>query len=1135
MTSSRSEQDIQARLASLSDAQRALLERRLLEQRAASAASARISRREVLSPVPLSYSQELLWLLSQLEGGGVAYNAPAAFRLHGPVDASALQQALDGLVARHEILRTTYDLVDDHPMQIIEPSGTVELRLLDLSGLPENERDSELQQFLHSESEHEFDLRVDRVLRPFLIRMGPDDHVFFNVMHHVATDGWSRAVLHQDLTELYDAALERREPRLSPLRIQYADYAVWHRTWLEVEVLDQQLGHWKDALRGSPSRLELPTDKPRPAVRRYVGDHTSRMLSPDLRQRLEEIARESGGTLFMVLLAAYATLLHRYSGEDDIVIGTPFAGRNRSELEGMIGYFINPLALRIDLSGAPSFEDLVARAKETTLAAFANADVPYEMVVRATTPERDLSQSPVFQVMMVLHNPDWERKRPKFEPSGVTATELVHEKGWAKFDLLLGMSQRPAGLNTTWEYSSELFDPSTAVRMGRHFEKLLESIAATPEDSISRLPMLLDEERTTILSRWSKAPVPFPQDRLVKDLFEDWAKRTPDAEAVVFEGARLTYRGLDERANRVAHRLRSLGVGPGRLVGIYMNKSLDLVAALLGVIKAGGAFVPLDPMYPAERIEFMLQDARPTVLVTTADEQPPVDNLDVAVFSGWDELEVESPEPLATTAGSEDFAYVIYTSGSTGRPKGAMITNGSLVNAFHAYDQAYRLTDDTTSHLQMASFSFDVFVGDVIRSLLSGSKLVLCPLEKVMDPEQLYALMVAEAVDCAEFVPAVTTMLVEHVESIGRTLEFMRVIVVSSEGWRTDKHEQYARVCGPKTRLINAYGLTEATIDSTYFEAVEPLLPDRFVPIGKPLANTEIYLLDSNLEPVPIGVAGELCVGGSGVAQGYLNRPDLNAERFIDSPFGGPGARLYRTGDLARWLPDGNVEFLGRADRQLKIRGFRIEPGEIEAVLERHYGVRVAAVVPWERRPGDVRLIAYYEPSGSEEQPDPEVLRDTLASELPAFMMPSAFIPVTAFPLTPNGKVDRAALPQPESADFADPASEPLRTEMEFTVAKLWSEVLDVEVSGANDNFFALGGHSLLAARVVSRLNGQAGVDLTLRAIFEAPTVGALASLIDRRLAEGASNDSGPTLKRLDRTQHRLSMSSLAAPPKEPA
>ena len=445
MSATQDPSDVNARLARLSDGQRVLLEKRLLEQRVAIAAASQIPRRDVLSPVPLSYSQELLWLLSQLEARGVAYNAPAAFRLHGPIDAGALQSALDGIVARHEILRTTYELVDDRPMQIVSPSGSVELRLVDLSDLQEEEQEAELLKLLHAESEYPFDLRVDSIIRPFLIRMGPDDHVFFNVMHHVATDGWSRAVLHGDLTELYEAALEQREPQLPPLKIQYADYAAWHRRWLDDGVLEQQLGHWKETLRGAPSRLELPTDRARPAVRAYEGDHTSRMISMEVRRRLEEIARAGDGTLFMSLLTAFSVLLHRYSGQDDIVIGTPFAGRHRSELESMIGYFINPLALRIDASDDPSFTELLSRARETTLSAFAHADVPYEMVVRATTPERDLSQTPVFQVMMVLHNPEWERKRPKFEPKGVTATELVHEKGWAKFDLLLGMSQRAGG------------------------------------------------------------------------------------------------------------------------------------------------------------------------------------------------------------------------------------------------------------------------------------------------------------------------------------------------------------------------------------------------------------------------------------------------------------------------------------------------------------------------------------------------------------------------------------------------------------------------------------------------------------------------------------------------------------------
>jgi amino acid adenylation domain-containing protein len=554
-----------------------------------------------------------------------------------------------------------------------------------------------------------------------------------------------------------------------------------------------------------------------------------------------------------------------------------------------------------------------------------------------------------------------------------------------------------------------------------------------------------------------------------------------------------------------------------------MSKSLDLVTAVLGVVKAGGAYVPLDPAYPDERLEFMLEDASPAVVVTAAEESARLTALEMPIFSEWDELEHEASDHLPTSATADDLAYVIYTSGSTGRPKGAMITNGSLANAFHAYDEAYRLTDETTSHLQMASFSFDVFTGDFIRALLSGSKLVLCPLEVVMDPDRLYGLILDEAIDCAEFVPAVATLLFEHVESIGRTLDSMRVLVVSSEGWRTDKHEFYERFSGPRTRLINAYGLTEATIDSTYFEAESELIADRFVPIGKPLANTEIYLLDGNLEPVPVGVPGELCVGGAGVALGYLNRPELSAERFVQNPFGHSGSRLYRTGDLARWLPDGNIEFLGRADRQLKIRGFRIEPGEIEAVLERHPAIRTAAVRPWERRPGEVRLVAYYEPLNVDTAPAVQDLRDTLAAELPTFMVPAAFLPVSPLPLTPNGKVDLAALPEPDSGDYAEPEAEPLRTETEHATAKLWSEVLDVDSIGASDNFFSLGGHSLLAARVISRINAQAGVALTIRAMFEAPTLAALAATIDRARLAGSSAEV-PSLKPLDRSKHRVTL-----------
>jgi amino acid adenylation domain-containing protein len=797
----------------------------------------------------------------------------------------------------------------------------------------------------------------------------------------------------------------------------------------------------------------------------------------------------------------------------------------------MIGYFINPLALRVDVSGDPTFRELLRRSRESTLGAFAHGDVPYEMVVRATSPERDLSQTPVFQVMMVLHNPEWERRRPTFAPRGTTATELVYQKGFAKFDLLLGMSQRQNGLNTTWEYSTELFDPDTAGRISAHFEKLVESIVADPDRPISKLPMLLDEERRSIVTAWSGAPAALPGTKSVKELFEAKAAAIPDEEALVFEGERLTFVELNAWANRLAHRLKRLHVGPGTLVGIHLEKKLELVVAVLGVMKAGGAYVPLDPMYPEDRIEFMLDDARPGVLVTEPDL---LDGLDVtpgtAVFCEWSELDAEATDNPETTADPDDLAYIIYTSGSTGRPKGAMIANRSLTSAFFAYDQAYRLTEDTTCHLQMASFSFDVFIGDLIRSLLSGSKLVLCPLERVMNPAALYDLMVAERVDCAEFVPATASLLFEHVDKIGRRLDFMRVLVVSSEGWRTERYNYFRRLCGPQTRLINAYGLTEATIDSTYWESDEELVGDRFVPIGKPLANTEIYLLDANLEPVPTGIPGELCVGGGGVALGYLNRPELNELRFVPNPFNqDPNSRMYRTGDLARWLPGGDVEFLGRADRQLKIRGFRIEPGEIEAALERQSSVRTAAVVLWEPQPNDPRLAAYLEPNGGGDLPDRQTLRDDLAAELPAYMLPSVFVVLESMPFTPNGKLDYGALPAPDPAQLSEGrrSVEP-STDTERAVIEIWRELLTTDSFGVEDDFFALGGHSLLAIQVITRVEARLGVGLTIRTIFESPTVVALSRAIDEAQRDGQEQD-GPALTRVDRGSRRVHLASLDA------
>ena len=1118
-----SERDVHAgpidqRLANLSASQRALLERRLLDRRTATAPSKRITRREGDGPVPLSYAQELLWLLSQVFDGGVAYNAPGAFQLEGPLDLDVLGRAFEALTERHEILRTTYSVIDGRPMQTVGAVAPVEINRIDLRGRTADEQHAEAQRILKQESRFAFDLVNGPVIRPTVIRLADDEHILMLNMHHVATDGYSRGVLYRDLTALYEAFAEGRPSPLPPLHIQYADYSVWHRNWLDSGVADAQIEYWKRKLARAPSRLDLPTDFPRPPIRSWVGDNMSLMFDLSTRQALHAAARQGDATLFVALLATFATLLSRYSGQDDIVIGTPFAGRNRTELESMVGYFINPLALRIDLSGDPTFTELLGRAKEATLEAFAHADVPYESVVREVNPERDLSQTPVFQAMVVLHNPAWQTERPKFEPPGIRCAEISHEKGWAKFDLLLGMSERTTGLNTTWEYSTELFKPATVQRMTEHFRALAESAGSSPDRRLSRLSMLSEAERAKVLVSWNAHPEPLPQRESIKELFEEQVLRTPSAPAISFDGEQLSFDELNRRANRIAWLLREQGVGPGTFVGILMEKSLDLVPAVLGVVKAGGAYIPLDPLYPADRIEFMVADAQPKLLLTQ------VKQLGRSFDDAGRRMAVDAPGALdgfseenpPTVAGGDDLAYVIYTSGSTGRPKGAMIANRSLASAYFAYERAYRLRE-LTAHAQMASFSFDVFTGDLIRSLLAGAKLVLCPIETVIDPAALHDLMLAEGIDGAEFVPATASLLFEYAEREGKTLEHMRLVVVSSEAWRNDKYAFFKGLCGPQTRLINAYGLTEATIDSTWFEpsAETALVPGRYVPIGRPLDNTRVYILDSAFEPEPIGIPGELFVGGVAVARGYLNRPELTAEKFVPDPFSSePGALLYRTGDLARWLPDGTIDFLGRTDRQIKIRGFRIEPGEIEAVLERLPAIRAAAVVGRRDPRGETRLVAYLD---ADSWPEPSDLRTFLSEHVPHYMIPSAYARVDELPLTPNGKIDLDALPDPvwEAAGAAEEFVVP-RTETERRVAGVWSSVLSVEEIGINDNFFALGGHSLLAMKVMSRLRDELGVTLTLRTIFDAPSVLELAAEVDR--AEVAVTViAPPTLVRMPR------------------
>lgn len=1092
------------RLENLTPAQRALLEQRLMQRRTDVARRNTIVPREVRNPSVLSNSQELLWLLSQVFDDGIAYNAPGAFHLEGPLDLEVLARCFKALVKRHEILDTTYTVIDGRPMQVIGEGAPIELNVVDLRRHPADEREAEAQRVLKDESRFAFDLVNGPIMRPTVIQLADNENILMLNLHHVATDGYSRGALFRDLSVFYDAFTGAREPSLPTLPIQYADYAVWQRAWLDSGVADAQLAYWERKLAGAPSRLDLPTDYPRPPVRSYLGDHMSMMLDMPTREGLRGAARGSDATLFVAMLALFSTLLARYSGQDDVVIGTPFAGRNRTELESMVGYFINPLALRVDLSSDPTFSELLVRARETTLEAFAHADVPYETVVRATNPERDLSQTPVFQAMIVYHNPAWQDDRPRFEPQGIRCTEISHEKGWSKFDVLLGISERKIGMNSTWEYSSELFKATTVTRMMEHFRTLAESAATGSERRLSQLSMLSESERAKVLVSWNGGSAQPGQVESIKDLFEAQVKRTPDAEAVVFGEERITYAELNRHANRIARLLQARGVAPGKLVGILMAKSIDLVATVLGVIKAGGAYVPLDPVYPADRLEFMLADSRPDVLVTHTTVEGPLPPTEAVVITvdAPGALDGSAEQDLPTTSGGEDLAYIIYTSGSTGQPKGVMITNRSLASVYFAYEGEYRLRE-LKAHLQMASPSFDVFSGDVIRALLAGAKLVLCPMDVVIDPAGVYALMVREGVDAAEFVPATASLLFDHAESEGKTLEFMRFLAIGGEPWRNDKYVQFKRLLGPASRLVNSYGLTEATMDSTYFEppADADLPPGRFVPIGQPLPNTRVYVLDANLEPQPIGIPGELCIGGSGVARGYLNRPELTAERFAPDPYGDePDARMYRTGDLARWLADGSIEFIGRSDRQLKIRGFRIEPGEIESVLERHRDVRAAAVTDREDASGAPRLVAYLVPTEGSKAPGPDDLRAFATEQLPAYMVPTAWVLLDALPSTPNGKVDLRALPDPRF-DRATQAGEfvAAATPSEHKLVAIWREMLDVEQIGTNDNFFALGGHSLLAVRLFAQIEDQLGVRLPLASLFTSATIVELARMIDEQ------------------------------------
>ena len=1044
------------------------------------------------SRLRLSLAQQRLWFLSQIEGVGAAYHIRGAVRLSGALNREVLRQALQQIVQRHESVRTCFELCDGEPLQRIQPSAELVLHEQDLRGHPAVE--SEAQRLSEAHAQLRFDLQRDLPVRVLLLRLGEEEYLLHVVMHHIASDGWSTGVLLKELSALYGAYLQGAADPLPPLSIQYADYAAWQRGWLAAGELAQQSQFWRDNLSGAPTLLELPTDRPRPARQDLSGDSVPVQLNSHLSERLQELSQRHGVTLYMTMLASWAVLLARLSNQEEVVIGSPVAGRNRAEIEPLIGFFVNTLALRLDLQGEPTLAQVLERTKGQVLAAQRHQDLPFDQVVEVLKPTRSLAHTPVFQVMLDWHNTPESDLRME----GVRVSPVDSPLSTAQFDLTLSLTQGPAGITGILNYATALFDRGTVERYLEYWMCLLRGLVGEDNPCIARVNLLPETERRRVLHEWNETAEEYPRELCIHQLFETQVARTPEATAVVYGEQRLSYGELNARANQLAHHLRTLGVGPDSRVAICVERSVEMVVAILATLKAGGCYVPLDPDYPLERLRYMLHDSAPmAVLVDTVGRQvlehayagtpgPMPPTLHLHSDAGqWAQAPSGEVAPAGLT--EQHLAYVIYTSGSTGEPKGVMNEHRGVVNRLQWMQQAYELSERDVV-LQKTPFSFDVSVWEFFWPLMVGAQLVVARPEGHKDPGYLSELIRGTGVTTLHFVPSMLQVFLGHAEaahcnSIERVVcsgEALPAALVRSVQERL-----------PWAQLHNLYGPTEAAVDVTAWTCVAG--DDRAsIPIGRPIANTRLYILDERMQPVPAGVSGELYIGGVQVARGYLNQPELTAQRFIEDPFVA-GGRLYKTGDLGRWLADGSIEYLGRNDFQVKIRGFRIELGEIEAQLARVEGVREVVVMARAQpdAPGEKRLVAYY----TGESLSAEQLREHAAGSLPQYMVPAAFVHLESMPLTPNGKLDRKALPAPQGDAYASREYQAPQGEIEPVLARLWCEVLKLERVGRHDNFFELGGHSLLLVSLVECMRAE-GLHANVTTLSAAPTLAAMATQV---------------------------------------
>nr|WP_248764790.1 amino acid adenylation domain-containing protein [Pseudomonas protegens] len=1027
--------------------------------------------------IPLSYAQERQWFLWQLDTQSAAYHVPSALRLKGELDIDALRRSFQTLIARHESLRTRFRQDGERMTQEVLPESVVDIR-------PEAIDEERLRARVEFEIARPFDLQQAPPLRVTLLRLGEREHVLVLVQHHIISDGGSMQVMVEELVQLYGAYSQGREIELPALPIQYADYALWQRSWMEAGERERQLLYWRGLLGGDQPVLELPLDRPRPAVQSYRGASLDLALDKQLALDVRALAQREGATSFMVLLASFQVLLHRYSGQHDIRVGVPTANRNRVETQRLIGFFVNTQVLKADLDDRITVVELLRQTKQRALEAQAHQDLPFEQLVEALRPERSLSYSPLFQVMFNHQSRSAGKPRER-SPSPLEVEGLGWESRTAQFDLSLDVQEGEEGIWASFGYATDLFDASTIERMAGHWQHLLHGMIAAPEMAIASLPILAPEERSLIVADWNATRVDYPLHRGVHQLFEEQAERAPDAPALVFGAECLTYAGLNRRANRLAHALIERGVGPDSLVGIALERSVEMVVGLLAILKAGGGYVPLDPEYPSERLAYMLDDSSVKLLLSQSYLQLPQDEnvqrIDLDRSADW--LEGYSDLNPGIALEGENLAYVIYTSGSTGKPKGAGNSHSALTNRLCWMQDAYRLEAGDTV-LQKTPFSFDVSVWEFFWPLLSGGRLVVAAPGDHRDPAKLVELINRQGVTTLHFVPSMLQAFLQDAQV--SSCASVRRIVCSGEALPADAQQQvFAKLA--QANLYNLYGPTEAAIDVTYWTCVEE--GRDAVPIGRPIANLGCHILDGNLEPVPIGVLGELYLTGQGLARGYHRRPALSAERFVASPFGA-GERMYRTGDLARYRADGVIEYAGRIDHQIKLRGLRIELGEIEARLLEHQLVREAAVLAVDGQ----QLVGYVVLEQEAAQWRETLASDLLAS-LPAFMVPAQWVLLERMPLSPNGKLERKALPRPETGS-PQRAYAPPQSALEQKIAAIWQQVLDVERVGLDDNFFELGGHSLLLLVVKERLARQCGLSLNVNQLMTRPTVRALANSV---------------------------------------